>query len=196
MQQNIGIVLKKYFPQKVKLSVLDSKLGKIACVPNRVDICVGAFIDYHINCYRGFYFVNTVNILKIPSLFCKMPDLIFFHHVLEICYFFIFEGSPVSEIFELLSFLYFSADTIYNRCSKKIFLCKLFFLLGIYPEDKHFQLLFFNRVASESIDILINETIDLRIERRLDAWLSACLAMHPYVNSFKTIRFLCENRVT
>lgn len=195
MKQNIGFILKKYFPKKIKLSVLDSKLGKIDCVPNRTNICLGALIRYNVVIKRTIAYVENIDMITIP-LTSNRSNLLFYHHVLELCYYFIPAECPVTNVFSLLAFLCLVKESSFTVQQRKFFLCKLFFLFGIYPEDKQFQQQFFHRVMSESIDILVNATIDLRIEREVDKWLMRCLAVHPSVNYFKTVCFLSENRVS
>lgn len=47
-----------------------------------------------------------------------------------------------------------------------------------------------------TIDIkqLSQITIDTIYEKELDRWLWYCIWQHPYVNEFKTVHFLAENR--
>jgi hypothetical protein len=37
-------------------------------------------------------------------------------------------------------------------------------------------------------------TIAVSDEKELDRWLWCCVWQHPYVNEFKTVHFLAENR--
>ncbi len=194
LKKQSGIVLKNYAPQKCKLAVLDNALGKIMCVPNRQNICAGSLISYDITHQRTIYFARDIELLYMPLDLAK-EDILFLHHVLEICYYFIPVGSmPVtrttSEIFKFIQFLYSSEYLLKHLFFKKIFLFKLLVSLGVYLPGNKFKNVYFHRLASLSIDMIVNEDIDLEVERDLDVWLSNCVSMHPCVDYFKTVHFL------
>ena len=104
MKEYVGIIVKTYLPQKYKLAILDKELGKIVCVPHREDIRCGTLISYHLSQQKNVYFIQNITIIDMP-LSLAQYNLIFLHHVLEICYYFIPVGSNVPEIFDLLSYI-------------------------------------------------------------------------------------------
>ena len=190
-----GIVLKKYFPIKRKIVVLDKEFGKLEYVPMSEDICVGMLLEYRAEPARGgVTFMYNAEKMGLPLLLAQQ-DILFFHHVLELCYYFLPEGAAVPELFTLLEYLYTSECNTFTTRFKKLFLVKFFAIIGMYPEDSRFQKPFFFRLATVSIDILVQQNLDLGIERDLDAWLRNCILMHPHHEKFKTVHFLEESRL-
>jgi hypothetical protein len=190
-----GIILKTYFPLKRKIVVLDQTAGKVSYVPTHEDVCVGTLIEYTVDVPRtGIAFLHNAHKIGLPLLLAQ-NDILFFHHVLELCYYFIPEGIPVEDVFLIVESLYVLEHSRFTTRFKKLLLMKLFVALGMYPEERAFQKPYFCRLASVSIDILVELDLDLKIERELDAWLRACITLHPHNEKFKTIRFLEESRL-
>jgi len=73
-------------------------------------------------------------------------------------------------------------------------LMKFFVILGIYPEKREIRSPYFCRLAATSIDILAQQDLDLSCQLELDAWLRACILVHPQQNIFKTLHFLDESK--
>lgn len=194
VERNKAIVLKTYLPQKYKLSLLDWHLGKIMGVPNRVDIGHGALIEYHLREQNGFYFMHGINIIDLPFALAK-EDILFVHHVLELCYFFVPLGGEVPRLFDLIMILYDASNALIHDNAKKLFLFKLFSCLGLYPEDPKFRTPYFHQLAGSSIDMITIQPLDLVIEQALDEWLLSCIALHPCTHNFKTVHFLHKNRM-
>ncbi len=192
-KKGIGIVLKTFFPHKQKVIVLDKQRGKIVCIPDRNDIQPGSLISYQLSNQQRLPFVRNINLIELPLLLAR-EDILFVHHVLEVCYYFIRSDDPSPEIFDLLLKLYHSEIMLCDKVNKKIFLFTLFWKLGIYPESKKFDSIYFRNLAMKFIDRLDFEYIDLEVERLVDAWLFECLAMHPCFNYFKTVHFLNKSR--
>jgi len=193
VEKNKGIVLKTYQPYKCKLSILDMHVGKIMAVPNRDGIGNGACISYQIDEQPHIYFIRDINIIDMPMALAK-DDILFVHHILELCYYFIPMGSTNPRIFPLLVKLYESPHIFQDTLLKKIFLFKCFTTLGLYPESKKFQQHSFLQLAATSIDNLTSPLVDLTIEKELDDWLLHCISSHPCIGNFKTVNFLHENR--
>ena len=128
-------------------------------------------------------------------------NLLFFHHVFELCYYFIPVGLSSKNIFQHLLFLYRSDKIFDNICLQKLFVGKLLFMLGVYPPEKLFnESLYVNFVNlfSKPIDMLVKLDIDLEYKKKLNFWLLGCVNVHPCVGSFKTVHFLrkMENHET
>jgi len=194
IEKNSAIVLKTYLPQKYKLCVLDNALGKVMGVPNREDVGAGAFIEYHAREQQNLYFMHGIEIIDLPMLLAK-EDLLFVHHVLELCYFFVPVGSRIPRLFTLLTALYTSGALLQAIMTKKIFLFQLFACLGLYPEGVQFKTPYFHQLTIASIDNIAVQQIDLVIEQELDDWLLNCIALHPCTHNFKTVHFLQKNRI-
>ena len=192
-KKGIGIVLKTFFPYKQKMSIFDKTRGKIICVPDRNDIQPGALISYQLTNQQYMPFARTINLIESPLLLAR-EDIIFVHHVLEVCYYFISSNDPAPEIFDLLVKLYHSETMLCDDRNKKIFLFILFWKLGIYPESKKFDSIYFRNLAIKFVDRFGFEHIDLENEQLVNAWLYECLLMHPCFNYFKTVHFLSKNR--
>jgi hypothetical protein len=104
------------------------------------------------------------------------------------------EGEPASAALALMVTLYRSPDSVQNGAAKKVFLSKLFLVFGFYPEGEQFQKIYFKRLAAESLDTLLAEPIDLKVEKELDDWLFQCIATYPHMRHLKTMHFLTRNR--
>ncbi len=191
--KNKAIVLKTYLPAKHKLCLLDDQLGKIMAVPNRDDIGYGAFILYQAREQNGFYFMYAIEIIDLPLMLGK-DDILFVHHVLELCYFFVPLHEQIPGLCHLLIKLYNCEKIVNNIQAKKIFLFQFFAALGLYPEGARFQTPYFHQLAAASIDNIALYPIDLMIEQELDNWLLSCIALHPCTHNFKTVHFLQQNR--
>ena len=192
-EKNKAIVLKTYLPQKYKLCVFDNDLGKVMTVPNREDIGYGALICYHARAQQSLYFMHGIEIIDSPLMLGR-EDILFVHHVLELCYFFVPLSSPMPRLFELLLELYSSKTILHTIIAKKVFLFQFFAGLGLYPEGARFQTPYFHQLAIASIDNIALYPIDLVIEQELDDWLLNCIALHPCTHNFKTVHFLQNNR--
>ena len=180
---NKGIILKNLYPQKNKLIILDSKLGKIECITtDKLDLSVGLLVHYFLENKKNYYFIKTLDLIDVPYGIVK-SDILFFHHVLELCYYFIPYGSCFDEsalkIFNFLKKFFCKKNIFYNLFSKKLFLYKLFCLIGITPEENFYK--------------LKKNNIDNILEKDLDLYLLGCVKIHPSWNSFKTINFLIKN---
>ncbi len=193
MEKNIGIVLKSYQPQKCKLAILDRDSGKIMAVPNRTDISHGALIMYFKREQEHLTFIHSIDIIDMPFALAH-EDIVFVHHVLELCYYFIPMSSHAPQIFIALLRFYEYPIVLTTPIMKKIFVVQLFFLLGVYPESPWAKSASINQLISTSIDIWAAQSIDLKIEKELDEWLMHCIKTHPQAAYFRTINFLLMNK--
>lgn len=192
MNRQSGIVLKRFFSKTRKISLLDQQAGKIDCIPSTENICLGAIILYSKKeNSRGL--INDIETIALP-MHLAQQDILFLHHLLELCYYFLPLETPLPEIFALIEFLYTVEDKPLTLTQKKLFLIKFFALLGIYPDDKKFRTPQFYRIASEPIDIMLYQGLDLMDEQYLNDWLLSCVRHHPDMDTFKTMRFLDIHR--
>jgi len=193
MQQRTGIVLKKYFPKKRVIAVLDSALGLIDYVPDTENIALGALLHYWVVQRKGVSFIHGIENIQVPLLLGKY-DILFFHHVLEICYYFVPRGQYSENIYMLMNCLYSADHNLMNVIQKKSFLVKLFSVLGIYPYSSAKYNSSLLQKISGSIDLADYSALDLGSERELDAWLHGCLLHHPELEKFKTTHFLDQGK--
>jgi len=194
-EKQCGIVIKSYLPGKQKLIVLDQYHGKVEMVPNVATVYAGMHVIYtRMPAAGSHYFMNDVEIIDVP---CELVqhDLLFLHHIFELCLYGIPFGNCAQDVYELLVRLYNMQAHFKNSYNKKIFLFKLLQVIGMHPDSGQDQALSLNRLTFEPLDILLHETIDLEVESALDIWLTECIIAHPYNRNFKTVHFLAKNRV-
>ncbi len=189
MEKKTGIILKTFFPKKMKMVILDQQLGKIEAVPPTEQFAVGSLLSYYAQQRGSVYFLHEIDVLDVPLSLAK-EDILFLHHVLEICYFCAPFGSNVPEIFNLVIQLYPEQLISYSRGFKISFLFKLLILLGMHPDEPHFQDPFYYHLARESIDTIIDKSIHLDTKQALHEWVRRCIAIHPLIHVFKTVHFL------
>jgi hypothetical protein len=190
---SVGIVLRKSGSSHYKVIILDKVQGKIECVTTTPSFSPGALITYNIRQQRSTHFMSDSELLYIP-LSLAQADILFFHHVLELVYYFTHVGSCSKEIFDLLAFLYSASLSTMTMQSKKFFLLKLLTSMGSVPELNEARTELITQLNTLDIRQLANMIIDTTHEKELDRWLWCCIWQHPYVNEFKTVHFLAENR--
>lgn len=188
-----GIILRNYIPKKQKLSILDSNLGRIECISlnskNNHRLFSGAFINYTLKKFNMYYVVENTNIIDFPQ------DLIdhnfaFFHHVLELCYYFLPLDQEASDIFELINLCYLKSNLTSNKLAKNIFLCKFFSILGIYPSDYLANNSEFYKFISGPINIDLDFQENKNFNIFAKRWLLECVNSHPNIERLKTVGFL------
>jgi hypothetical protein len=193
-KKHTGIVVKRYFPQKQKIVLFDDEWGKITCVPPHDRISLGTLLSYEIQQRNGMPFIYDVELIAMPLDGGEM-DILFVHHVLEVCYYFIPEQSIASEVYDMMMLLFTKQPCIRHPFFKKIFLFKLFVLLGIYPDRAVPLDALEHTLLINPLELLIRGDSTTQLERRLTKWLRDCMIMHPCIEYFKTVHFLDENRV-
>lgn len=190
---SVGIILKKNHLLPHKVCILDKMQGKIECINSTTTSSPGALITYNIQ-QRGFtHFISDNKLIYIP-LSLAQTDMLFFHHILELIYYFTNIGNSCQEVFNLLAFLYSTEHILLTIQSKKFFLLKLLTSMGSMPEISTVRTYIVNYLNTLGIEELNNITLSISDEKKLDSWLWSCIWQHPYVNEFKTIHFLAKNR--
>ncbi len=192
-KKNTGIVLKRPLSQKNTIALLDKKLGRIEGIFMSSNVCAGSLIQYDAQLRNNRCFINDLQLIYVPLSLAQV-DLLFLHHVLEICYYFIPIGSGAAGVFDLLLFLYTVDHMWENKTLKKLFVFKLLTTLGVWPDYHKAHTSRFDRLSTLPIDRINSKAIDLAYEQELDNWLRCCMAQHPYIDEFKTVHFLNENR--
>lgn len=191
MKRYTGIVLKKFFSKSRKIALFDKQYGRWECIPNTENICLGAIVQYEKKNHASAIIADVEHIY-LPVMLAQ-TDILFLHHILELCYYFLPVGISAPEIFHLIEFIYAYQKPLSNK-EKKLFLIKFFTLIGIYPDDSKFQSVPFYQLIAEPIDIIMNQSLDLMNEQFLNQWLLGCVCVHPDVDNFKTMRFLDIHR--
>jgi len=194
MTRHYGIVLHRFFPQKNKIALLDNVLGRIDGIIRYDTTMLGALISYEVEHKNTAYFVQRICTEDAPLALAR-TDILFVHHVLELCYHFIPIGSCVDGIFELLQVLYMPYASDFSTQSKKIFLFKLLATLGIHASVQVYAVDLFDRLILMSIDTIGYEQLDLESEKKLDTWLLYCMSEYANIDALKTMQFLIKSRV-
>ena len=133
--------------------------------------------------------MNEIDLIDMPLALAK-DDILFLHHVLEICYFCAPFSSNAPEIFDQVNQLYEKRHIPYCHNFKISFLFKLLIQLGMHPDEPRFQDPFYYLLARESIDTIMQKSIHLDIKQALHEWVRSCMLVHPLIHAFKTVHFL------
>lgn len=102
-ENHYAIILKSYLPYKRKIAILDRIEGRLDGITDSEKVSAGSLIEYasSTKAANGLHFLHHVELLAMPYGMAK-TDILFLHHVLEICYFSIPVGSYEPEIFTML----------------------------------------------------------------------------------------------
>jgi hypothetical protein len=188
----VGIILKKHERSQHTLVLFDSVLGKIDAIFTSMPIVHGAVLQYQMRERFGRYFIDNFEIIDVPIMQTH-NDILFFHHILEICFYFLPMGDANVTIFNLLSCLYATDRIIWNdQYYKQLFLFKLLTLIGVYDEHPILRKSSIERLISMSIDNMVAQPIDLECQKDILHWIRICVFGHPDIDNFKTTSFLCE----
>lgn len=184
-----GIVLQ--YKSSYKAVILDNILGKIEAT-NSVDACIGSLLTYEIYQLASIYRLDGVMLQDLP-LTLAQADVLFLHHVLELCYHFI----PLHSGAHIVSFLQalYEMGTHMHSQDKKIFLVKLLVSLGFFPDMPLTVQQYEFQAYAMAIDIGTKSPLNLEFEQFLERWLQQCIAQHPKMDEFKTMHFLTANRL-
>ena len=175
---NRGIVL-KIIPEKNLSIIFDSSKGKIYCKTEKEEIRLinGAHLEYELENKKNSLILQRIAIINDPFKLAKF-DLVFFHGILQTTNSFLTLEDPNYEVFYLLEFFFYNHEKLNSKKIQKIYFCKLLSLLGICPELKQTQIYFY-KLITFPIDIIVDLEIDLSIERILDFWINYVTESHP-----------------
>lgn len=184
-----GIVLKKdkYTPY---VALLDKVLGRIDGTSYHGKIVsVGDVVSYTESKMNKKYGMSIGNTEYSP-LVLGHYDISFLHHVLEVCYYSIPVGTIETVVFDMIMFLYKYFSPAWSMANKKLFVIRLFLVIGLYVEHGMLYESTINHLCTMPIDKIFSCTIDLDHKKNIDDLLCLLLAEHPYRDQFKTINFL------
>ena len=189
MTKQHAIVLYALKSHDQRVVLLDAHHGKVSCFIHNKELPFGAHIEYQLVQKRKYYTAVSINVIRMPFVIAQ-EDISFLHHVLELCYHFIPEGTCASDVFALVSFIYSSGERLKCSLSKKLYLSKLFILLGMYPEEPNMQSHHWQLLLTQPIEVILVQLADEAIECELNIWLRSCVQVHPLAHTFKTLGFL------
>lgn len=159
--------------------ILDNSGAIVNGSISRTDLCVGACIEYRVKKQSSWIIFEDVDLIAWPNV-STIDDLLLLHQALEICLYCMPQGSLTEGVFEHIFYLYEGHIEQFSNSAffKKIFLCKLFLMLGLYPEDKRFHSRFFEQLTTKSFDKLWCQPAIIANEKEIDEWLMMCIAIH------------------
>jgi hypothetical protein len=175
--QRTGIVIKQFHSMH-KVALFDSNEGRFDAVIKK-PMHVGSMIEYSIGRRSGTtVYLDSYSLIDLPFDLAK-DDLLFWHHVLELCYYFVPLGSYTPQLFELCAFLYtIDSDALWNVQSKKLYLFKLLTTIGLYPRLPQLSLAKMHYFMALDLHAIAFERVDAQHEQLLDDWLRLCVAQH------------------
>jgi hypothetical protein len=189
-ENGIGIVIKNYQPYKNSVCLIDDINGRIDVTVYKERLMTGSKIGYRLEKQRtGNLILTDIKLHDVPFKLAQ-HDILFLHHTLELCYYFIPVASGVEGVFDLLQFLYSADIQLWNNATKRLFLLKVLMCIGMYSIGINIEKKIMNQLCSAPLGT--PEMADLAMEHAVSVnrWLHACLREHPYIQKFNTIHFL------
>ena len=191
-----GIILRKHFPRKICISVIDEYYGHLNVIPASWQWAsyssAGAVINYELIEENGIFFIKRVELETVPVYQDELV-LLFMHHVLEICYFCLPVQGGKTECFDLLHKIIGSLSAIVDNMSlQRLLLAKLLFVVGQYPADV--DQLSISFLLHKSYDDLMILPLSREHKKELEIFIYQCIKFHPYGRLLKTVKFLSRVR--
>ncbi|MBU4269454.1 hypothetical protein KJ644_00300 [Candidatus Dependentiae bacterium] len=207
--KEIGFVLKRFLPNKNKLSVLTKESGKIEIITRptakTIELWPGMLLSFYKENFANnskIFIAQDLEILMSPDFDTNL-NIKWAHQILEICYYFAPLSNPDKELFDHI-YSCFNIMLLNRNFSseleiiKKIYLIKLLELLGFYPTtDLITYLSLYINIRSTYINIVDNNQLKLLKTNlqninnaqisKIDKWIIASLATHPNFKFFRTI---------
>lgn len=156
-----GIVLRAPSVHRRTITLFDEHLGKIEGVSGKpVKLSHGTLVSYVVQKRPTCYYLQDMRLLEMPLEWAK-DNFLFFHHVLELCDYFVPWDAHCALLFNVVSLLYTNPESLKTSAAQKCFLAAFFKQVGIHAE-RH-----------DGKD-----------------WLQACINEHPQMLLLKTASFL------
>lgn len=206
VQSQVGFVLKRFQPSKSKINVLSMNAGKFdLSFKNSKECCKlwpGMLVSFLVDNTERVTFGHDSKILVHPHIETAQA-IYFMHHILELCFFFVPDGKPCSEVFNLLKqvFVFLDDDLFpekYLIIAQKIFVIKLLSLFGFFAYEPISKYLAIHDVLTTTfVDFSIGQKVEF-LEKHLsqvqeidlDEWICASINFHPNSKLLKTIPFI------
>lgn len=185
MKKNTGIILKTSTKTRDLMVIMDDREGKITTQIRGNIPSIGSLITYNAHQKNSWWNIDSIELLEMPCALAK-HDILFLHHLLELCYYCLPIGSCARDLVSFFHALY-QRDPNCSRAMQKSIIFKLVVMLGMYPEEMVLHVKKFHNIAQESIDTVSQVILNLEIEQELDQWLKSCIMSHPHARYFKTL---------
>lgn len=187
-----GIVLKKHFPRRLALSLIDEQHGHIVVIPDGWQwasrLCPGALVAYELFVDRNIFFIRQSLLEAVPAYSSELV-MLFGHHLLELCSLCLPLHDPHAECFALLEQCMNSLDQLAtDSYMQKIVVAKLLVVLG-QPvcSEIPFRMI---SILYQPYSHLVSMVLDEDQQRELDLFIYQCIYNHPYGRLLKTVHFL------
>lgn len=192
---NRGIVLRSHRTHSTRLVMFDELKGKVLAYSRAHDTHVrapqGALLTYDYSLWRNMMFLELVELKTLPFVnHAQESSLQFLHQVLEILEAFMPISAPLPELFEKIFLLYTDQAALISATvfRQQIFLCQILASLGVYPDENTYLRNHVVRCLILSPFEFMVDHEDARIHDALALWLKECLATHPTVSAWKTLK--------
>ncbi len=181
-----GVVVRSFLPERNALLILIPGVGVLyvvfACAPKCL-FFVGTVIRFLLHAKSsGSHVISSVSFEQKPTDWVE-KDLLFVHHLCELCQRFVFSAEDASSVFALMQDLYKPLHLGEDVESKKLSILSRFFLVLGHYVPPTFSLDAFTGKALE--------TVLARDEKKqIKQWLCACICLCEPAYALKTIHFL------
>ncbi len=191
MQKSYTAIVVRQLETPHKIALLDRVAGRVDGIVSSPLVRVGSLIEYSVERNRGtLRYIKQYSVIDVPLSIAR-ADILFWHHVLELCYYFVPPGSFTHQLFELLEFLYTVDIGIYwSVRAKKLYLFKLLVRIGVYARLPRLPIEQIQHLQAIPLNLIADEVIDEQCEKMLDEWLRLCVYEHPAIRKFRTVHFL------
>ncbi len=173
-----GIILRSFLPEKRTLIILDQLEGKHVCIPMRrknFAVCQGMLVEYQLEAWRNTFLISECEPVALPASWLR-ADIFFLHGILQLCSSYLVERQGSVKVFSLLQLLYCAKRIpIQPLLSKKFFICKLLFALGLYPSHVLSVKPLFSSLISSQEDSMFNFDCNETEEQAITAWIAESL---------------------
>ena len=205
-QPQLGLVLKRFYPQKQALSILFAEHGKTTIITDPVWLGQRLWPGSIIACLpedlqKKVAIAHEIELLAMP-LEQDASSIAWLHQLLELCYYLLPPMSPEPELFSMLykSFSFFSKTNLTDEALIALrALCRgaLMARLDFYPEPWLVPgIKLFEKSLCESVDFALPPAVDWQQQiqpwssewqlARIDAWITYSLARHPLGHLVRT----------
>lgn len=187
---NSGFVLKNTPATPHKASLIDQHYGRIDAISFKEIPSAGSLIHYRLEvCPIGLARLHDAKLSHMPLELAR-HDILFLHHLLELCYYFIPLATYAEGLFDLLQFLYSVDIQVWNDAIKKVFLFRILSAIGMYSTQLQVDKQILNALMHTPFETPLLRELAAAHKTSIEQWLMSCVREHPYIQKFKTLHFL------
>lgn len=189
-----AFVLKAVSSYHHMIALIDCQDNRTNIIYRKGPLISGSLIEYYMP-KNPLHPIDRIDPVYVPLLWGK-NDLLFIHHILELCYYFIPLNGSCTSIFNMLLILIKMEEASWSDTTKKIFIVKLLILYGMYPKTRFTETTFFQKLLTIRPENLL--TLDSTCDDMayIDQWIKQTLSEHPMAPSFRTMFFLTRGSLS